>query len=264
MRLRYAGTCRECGVNLPAGVTASYDSATKTVVCDSCMSSAPTETVFEPGTAGASARREFDKRKASREARTRANHPLLGGAILALTEEPQSTRAWATGARGEELLGRRLDKLVEHGFRVLHDRRIPGTAANIDHIVVAPSGVFVIDAKRYQGKPRLLTEGGIFRARTEKLMVGSRDCTKLVGGVTKQVSLVSSAPTQAGIHGVPVRGMLCFVEADWPLLGGDFTIANVDVLWPAKAIDRMRKPGPNDAAAVEAVAHALAGHFPVA
>ena len=29
--------------------------------------------------------------------------------------------------------------------------------------------------------------------------------------------------------------MLCFVEADWPLMGGDFTIAGVSVLWPKKA-----------------------------
>jgi len=32
---------------------------------------------------------------------------------------------------------------------ILHDRRIPGSRANIDHIVVAPSGVWIIDAKRY-------------------------------------------------------------------------------------------------------------------
>ena len=35
---------------------------------------------------------------------------------------------------------------------MLHDRRIPGTRANIDHIAVASSAVWVIDAKRYNGK----------------------------------------------------------------------------------------------------------------
>ncbi|MEO6532232.1 MAG: nuclease-related domain-containing protein [Pseudolysinimonas sp.] len=33
--------------------------------------------------------------------------------------------------------------------RCLRDRRIPGSKANIDHVVRAPRGVFVIDAKRY-------------------------------------------------------------------------------------------------------------------
>jgi hypothetical protein len=29
--------------------------------------------------------------------------------------------------------------------------------------------------------------------------------------------------------------MLCFVEGEWPVLGGSFTIAGLDVLWPKKA-----------------------------
>jgi hypothetical protein len=33
---------------------------------------------------------------------------------------------------------------------------------------------------------------------------------------------------------VPVTGALCFVEADWPLIGGSFTTRNVHVLWPKR------------------------------
>lgn len=63
----------------------------------------------------------------------------------------------------------------------LHGRRIPGTRANIDHIVVMAAGVFVVDAKRYVDKrPELRVEGGILRPRVERLMVGGRDRTKLV------------------------------------------------------------------------------------
>lgn len=100
------------------------------------------------GTAGASAQRQHDRPKTAREKRIREAHPRVGGILLALSDDPQSTKAWATGARGEEQLGRRLDGLAERGVRVLHDRRIPGTRANIDHIAVSSSGVFVIDAKR--------------------------------------------------------------------------------------------------------------------
>jgi hypothetical protein len=32
---------------------------------------------------------------------------------------------------------------------------------------------------------------------------------------------------------------LCFVEADWPLFGGWFVTAGVEVLWPRKAVERI-------------------------
>lgn len=56
----------------------------------------------DPGLPGASARREHERRRASREAKVRAAHPRLGWMILALSSDPQSTTAWATGAVGEE------------------------------------------------------------------------------------------------------------------------------------------------------------------
>jgi hypothetical protein len=34
---------------------------------------------------------------------------------------------------------------------VLHDREVPGTRANIDHLVVAGDGVWVVDTKRWAG-----------------------------------------------------------------------------------------------------------------
>jgi hypothetical protein len=45
---------------------------------------------------------------------------------------------------------------------------------------VTSTGVYAIDAKMYAGRPRLRIEGGLFRPRVEKLLVGTRDCTKLV------------------------------------------------------------------------------------
>jgi hypothetical protein len=196
------------------------------------------------GTAGASAKREYERRKDRRETRIRDRHPHLGGLILAVSAEPQSTQAWATGARGEEVLGQRLDTLSGRGVHVLHDRRIPRTKANIDHIAVSATGVFVIDAKKYQGRPSLKVDGGLFRPRTETLVVESRDRTEQVTGVQKQVSLVRATLDGAGFEEVPVHGMLCFVGADWPLIGGAFVVDGVHVLWPKKAAEILLKPGP--------------------
>lgn len=236
MRLRYAGRCRLCGTELAAKTEAIYKRTTKTVRCLDCSTAAiesddPTpepesDGILDVGTPGASARREFDRRQSNREERIRSKHPKLGGLILALSDDPQSTKAWDVGAVGEERVGTRLNQLASESLLVLHDRRIPGSRANIDHIAVAATGVYVIDPKRYKGRPSLKIEGGLLRPRVEKVLVGSRDCTKLVDGVLKQVDVVR------GVVGdeVPVHGVLCFVNADWPLIGGSFTTRTVEAL----------------------------------
>ncbi|MEO6700107.1 MAG: nuclease-related domain-containing protein [Jatrophihabitantaceae bacterium] len=223
------------------------------------------EVVVASGTAGASARREHERRVAKREARIRAAHPRLGGLILAVSDEPQSTRAWERGAIGEEKLARSLDSLVERGARVLHDRRIPGSRANIDHIVVAPAGVFVVDAKRYKGRPHLRVDGGILRPRVEKLMVGSRDCSKLITGIQKQIELVNSALEAAEVTDIPAaRGMLCYVDADWPLFGGAFETSGIEILWPKKIAAHALAAQALSADQVKTIHTALAAHFPQA
>jgi hypothetical protein len=280
MNLRYAGTCRECGQALAGGTRAVYDGATRTVSCVQCPSATTNDTdaveatdsatdptptptrALDRGIAGASAQRRYELLSDRREKRIRENHPRLGGILLALSDEPQRITAWQKGARGETILGRRLDTLTEQGVQVLHDRRIPGTKANIDYIAVGPRGVFVIDAKRYTGAPSLRVSGGLFEPRRERLMVGTRDCTQLVGGIHRQVSLVETALEAAGFTDIPVFGMLCFVEADWPLLGVDFLIDDVEVLWPKRAAKRITAPGSFDADAAARAARALEAHFP--
>lgn len=245
MRLRYDGVCRDCGTALPAQTQAIYERSSRTVRCLSCPSdeSSTADTPPDGGVPGASARREYERRRTKREARIREKHPRLGGLVLAATEQPPSTRAWDTGAIGEERLGHRLNEMATERVRLLHDRRIPGSRANIDHIAVTPTGVYVIDAKRYKGRPSLRIEGGILRPRTERLLVGTRDCSKLVDGVVGQVQVVRDIVDAE----VPIMGVLCFVEADWPLIGGAFTIRAVDVTWPRRLYARLTATGPHEA-----------------
>lgn len=188
MRLRYPGTCRSCSAALPQGVEAVHDRTTRTVRCLVCSGAGPQQpepapaqplSSVDPGVAGASARRELERRQARREQRVRAKHKRLGGLILAMSDDPQSTKAWGTGAAGEERVGARLDEAAGELLRVLHDRRVPRSTANIDHLAVTPAGVFVIDTKRYRGRPRLVVRGGLLRPRVELLEVGGRDRTSL-------------------------------------------------------------------------------------
>ncbi|PKI89938.1 NERD domain protein [Actinomycetales bacterium SN12] len=285
MRLRFDGVCHLCGTVLPAGTQAVYERAARRVRCVSCRPaatpapaeaapawSAPFEQIrtaseraLEPveideGTAGASARREYERRRDSREQRNRSNHPKLGGLILALSDEPASTRSWERGAIGEEKLAARLETLPAPA-RALHDRRIPGTRANIDHIAVANSGVWVIDAKRYKDKrPALHVDGGILRPRVETLKIGGRDGSKLVAGVHKQIALMTHTLDDPGI---PVRGALCFLDADWPMIGGSFTVDDIQVLWPRLLLKRIAA-APDAAIDIDAVHARIARAFPVA
>jgi len=131
--------------------------------------------------------------------------------------------------------------------------------------VIAPSGVYVIDAKNYTGRAQLSVTGGLFTPRVEKLMVGRRDCTKLVEGVLKQVDRVSELLARDGIgQEVPVRGMLCFVEGDWPLLGGSFTIGGLEVLWPKRARKIITAPGALSDDRLRDLHRHLAAEFPPA
>ena len=277
MRLRYAGTCAVCGTAIAARTTAVYSATTRSVRCVTCEVTtstndavvapeppepASTPEVLEPGVAGASARRIYEQRKAKREKGIREAHPRIGGLILALSDDPQSTRAWSGGALGEEKLGALLDKVASPTIRVLHDRRIPKSRSNIDHLVVCPSGVLVVDAKRYAGRrPSKKVEGGFFVPRRERLLVGGRDSTALVEGVKRQVAVVSDALAGDVPEPVGVRGFLCFVDAEWPLFGGDFTVDGVAVLWAKRLLGIAAAPGPLTEAAVDRVTRRLAAVF---
>ncbi|WP_260855643.1 nuclease-related domain-containing protein [Curtobacterium sp. 9128] len=187
------------------------------------------------GRAGSSARREHERRRAKDEAAIRASWGKLGGIAVALTPERQSTTAWRTGAIGEERVGAALDALASESIRVLHDRRVPKSRANIDHIAVTSAGVWVIDTKRYKGqRPTLRVDGGLFRPRTEHLVVGGREKASLLAGMAEQLAVLRS------VTDVPVTGALCFVDADWPVFGGSFLVDDVHVLWPNKLAKLLR------------------------
>ena len=190
-----------------------------------------------------------------RETRVRSRHPRLGGLLLAITDEPQSTTSWAIGAEGERKLGASLDRLAESGVVLLHDRLRPGTTANIDHLAVAPTGVWVIDAKRYEGQVAKKDVGGWFSTDI-RLYVGRRDCTKLVAAMSKQVAAVRAA-LGAEWAEVPVRPVLCFVDAEWGWFAKPFAMDGVLVTWGKAARELLVRPGPYAPESVELMAARL-------
>jgi hypothetical protein len=208
------------------------------------------------GTAGASARREHERRKARRDEAVRAKHPRIGGLLLALKEPPAHERRWAHGAGGEELVADALDRRCRPEVAVLHDRAVPGSRANIDHIAISPGGVWVIDTKRYKGK--IAVAKPLFG--TAKLKVGGRDQTKLVAALAKQVELVQPVVTAMQPE-VQVRGAFCFVEGDLPLLGTP-SINGFALLHRRSLAKKLNAGGALTVEGIAALTEALARAFP--
>lgn len=85
--------------------------------------------------------------------------------------------------------------------------------------------------------------------------MGRRDCTKLVDGVLKQVEVIRSL-----VPDMPVTGVLCFVEADWPLIGAFFQTRGVHVLSPRRLAKRLAQE-PNGDVDVPATLESVAARF---
>jgi hypothetical protein len=137
----------------------------------------------------------------------------------------------------------------------LHDRRIPGTKTNIDHVVVGPAGVFVVDAKHYTG--------AVERRSHDRLFVANRNRTKLVLSMGRQVEVTRSALHRGGLGDVNVSGVLCFVGCSWPVFRPLHVLGST-ALWPDALADLVATAGPLDAGRIEAVAGVLRRELPAA
>jgi hypothetical protein len=68
-------------------------------------------------------------------------------------------RAWRRGAAGERRTARLLRRLERDGYVSFHDVAVPGSNANVDHLVIGPSGVVVVDSKQYTGRVHQSLDG---------------------------------------------------------------------------------------------------------
>jgi hypothetical protein len=82
---------------------------------------------------------------------------LVGLAVAAVVgwrlrfRPSEQARTWQRGAHGERRTARLLERLTRDGFVVFHDLAVPGSDANVDHLVIGRSGVFIIDSKQWTG-----------------------------------------------------------------------------------------------------------------
>jgi hypothetical protein len=106
------------------------------------------------------------------------------------------------GAEGEATTARALEALPP-GWKVMHDMRWPGRRlANVDHVLIGPSGIFVIDTKNWTG--RVTATNGVLRQNgysREKAVAGAADAALAVAEV-------------AGPYAGHVHAVICFSGRD--------------------------------------------------
>lgn len=76
-----------------------------------------------------------------------------------LEERLRESRLWQRGYEGERVVGELLESSLPDTFHVFNDVHFPGRTANIDHIVIGPSGIFVLDTKNWRGTVSLSDDG---------------------------------------------------------------------------------------------------------
>jgi hypothetical protein len=124
----------------------------------------------------------------------------------------------AEQARSAGSVGAELDAIPTiatfHHCRVV-GRRGRSMASPIDHLVVTPSGVWVVDAKTHYGPLEVRRSGGILTPLVEQLFINNRERTGLVEALAQQVSTVETM-LAAQYPELPVRGVLCFLGTGLP------------------------------------------------
>jgi Nuclease-related domain len=85
---------------------------------------------------------------------------VAAGWGLRFRSSPEAV-AWRRGAAGERRTAHLLGPLERHGWVVLHDLAVPRSRANIDHLVIGPGGVFVVDSKQYRAASSWIRRGAV-------------------------------------------------------------------------------------------------------
>jgi len=233
--LRKDDHCVACAHALPAQSQAWWDDAERSITCVTCGAAPAGSTLGLPDP---------------------SSHP---SAWRPTARGPAASGGWA--ATREAKLSARLRNDLAGRAVILDDRWVPPTKNAIDHLVIAPSGVWIIDAKHHTGKVVHRDVGSYLRTEA-RLFVDGRDRTALVTRLDAQVSAVRATLGEAGLHEVPVRPMLCFTNSEWGLLARPFTINGVLVTWASKVAPRILGGSPTHATEPMHLAAVLAAALP--
>ena len=144
---------------------------------------------------------EQARRSGERVARERA---ALEAQQRRVADAENEQRRWLAGAEGERATAAALEELVADGWLLLHDVHWPGRPkANLDHVVVGPGGVVVVDAKNWSSTARV-KDGVLWSGRHGK----TKDCEAAASAAAAVGALLRPE------HRHLARAALCLVQQD--------------------------------------------------
>jgi hypothetical protein len=108
----------------------------------------------------------------------------------------QDAHNWRRGARRERRTARQLTRLAHHGWIVFHDLAVPGSRANVDHLVIGPTGVFLVDSKNWRGRLVFASDGTLWH--------GSFPLTATLATIGFEAAAISNALGMAGVVAEPL------------------------------------------------------------
>ena len=147
-----------------------------------------------------------DTRLASRREQKAATAPSLSAAIGKLFNR-SGDRAAAHHESAAALHGSvgYFDSLVEIGFIVLEDRRLPAARVVLDNILIGPSGVYVVERKQWSGHLAITSDSVYVDGRQR---MGSTDDILRATHAFEQTMAHELKPVAA-----PVRSAMLFENA---------------------------------------------------
>lgn len=122
----------------------------------------------------------------------------------------RAAELWERGAEGERRTAEALAALPAHEWTVFHDVPWPGRArANIDHVAVGPTGVFVIDSKHWSGA--VTVRDGVLRQngyRRDKTVSGAVEASSAVHSLLPSVRRKDVHPVLCFVRDEPLRELI--------------------------------------------------------
>jgi hypothetical protein len=169
------------------------------------------------------------------------------------TEHPLERDGEPHAIATEQDLADMLDRLAAYGVVAMHRQRVRRSWTRIDHLAVAPSGVYVINARMWEG-PVAVEVGGTTFEPKDHLRIGTRNRTRLATELVRKAARVRRA---LGDSMVPVHAALCFIGGDWPLWTKPIEIRDVTILWPEELERRVVQLGRRERPEIELIASRL-------
>ena len=177
------------------------------------------------------------------------------GAQLGISIEPVLAPHGTDSKLQEESVGAALERRSRDEVRFLHRRSMPLAGPSIDHIAIAPGGVWVIDARRYDGEAYVVGRGP-----AQQLWIGDINRTDLVDDLSDQVEAVAGIVEEI-CPDVRTHGALCFVDTDLPVFR-TLTVRGYPLCWAKAMAKRLNVDGPVDDVWGQRLVEELAAAFP--